>query len=173
MVAKLGLPCPESALYRLSRPMPVARAILVGVLPDGEVGKLRVLGVELAIMVAVKGLGQARQVGGGFALCGGGGVVLGKGELRVVMHLAVVVFVPDQLTVLRTGPAGGVELAVAVDIHHHVAVVLKKIDPLRGLYTPAPRPVCKTQIQNSNVERQISKRLRKTQLTIPARPRNS
>jgi hypothetical protein len=68
--------------------------------------------------------------------------------------------------------AGGVELAVAVDIHHHVALALKKIDPLRRLYTPAPGPACKTPIQNSNVERQISKRLRETQLTTPARPRN-
>jgi hypothetical protein len=37
-----------------------------------------------------------------------GGVVLRKGELGVVVHLAVVVLVPDQHTVLRPGPAGGV-----------------------------------------------------------------
>ena len=100
----------------------IAHAVLVGVLPDAEVGKLRVLGVKHAVVVAVKGVGQARQVGGGLALGGGGGVVLRKGVLAVVVHLAVVVLVPDQHPVLRAGPTGGVEQAVAVDVHHHVAV---------------------------------------------------
>ncbi len=86
----------------------IAHAVLVGVLPDRKVGKLRVFCIEHAVVVAVKGLGQARQVGGGFALGSRDGVVLRKGELRVVVHLAIVVLVPDQHTVLRTGPAGGV-----------------------------------------------------------------
>jgi hypothetical protein len=37
-------------------------------LPDREVGKLCVLGVKHAVVVAVKGLSQARLVGGGLTL---------------------------------------------------------------------------------------------------------
>ena len=78
-------------------------------------------------MVGIKGSCQTRQVGGSFALRGRHVVILRKSVLAVVMHQAVVVFIPNQHAVLPTNPAGGIEQTVAVDVHHHIAVVERAV----------------------------------------------
>ena len=94
-------------------------AVLVLVLPDAEIGEVRIGRVELVVAVRIESLAQAFEIGRRAVPPAAEGNLHDVAELAVRAEAAIRGKIEDEDAVVGRGPGGRLEIAVAVEIHPH------------------------------------------------------